>query len=124
MRSAPAPLRRRVTTLVIMLALCAVSRASATVFLNGDFIQLPIDDTTAPGQFLGPTSGGKYNPAGTGGASGIDFWFPGSPVYNYTIAVGGSTFLSNGFGWSVPPVVLDTSLGTVNSAIIAGDPVP
>src|SRR5262245_51386591 len=102
MRSELAPFRRRVTSLLTTLALCAASQASATVFLTGDFIQLPINDTGAPGQFLAPTQGGKYNPAGTGGATGIDFWIAGSPVYNYTIAVGGSTFRSNGSGWSIP----------------------
>jgi hypothetical protein len=112
------------TLLLSMLALCAASQASATVFLNGDFIQLPINDTTTPGQFLASGQGGKYNPAGTGGASGADFWIAGTPVYNYTIAVGGSTFRTNGLGWTVPPLVSDTSLGTVNSALIVGDPVP
>jgi hypothetical protein len=105
--------------------LLGAANAEAAIFLNGDYIQLPIDNTTLRGRFMaeGNASGGKFNPAGTGGASGVDYWQPGTPVYNYTIAVGGSTFRINGSGWAVAPTVTDTSSGSVNSATITGSPV-
>ena len=86
----------------------SVGSAGAAIFLNGDYIQLPIDNTTQRGRFMaeGNVSGGKFNPAGTGGATGVDYWQPGTPVYNYTIAVGGSTFRINGVGWAVTPTVM------------------
>ncbi len=105
--------------------LAAASNAGAAIFLNGDYIQLPIDNTTQSGRFMaeGNASGGKFNAAGTGGATGVDFWQPGTPVYNYTIAVGGSTFRVNGTGWASAPTVTDTSSGSINSATITGSPV-
>src|SRR5262245_33678107 len=116
--------------------LCAVLVASAslalsarpmaaTIFLNGDFIQLPIATSFSPGRFIadGDSSGGKYNASGTGGATGQDFWIFGNPVYNYTVAIGGSTFLTNGSGWAVAPTVNDTSSGSTNSATINGQPI-
>jgi cysteine-rich repeat protein len=71
----------------------------------------------------GNAQGARYNVAGMGGGAGVDFWVHGTPVYNYTIAVGGSTFRSNGVAWAVPPTVTDTSAGLVHSALIAGTPV-
>jgi cysteine-rich repeat protein len=96
-----------------------------TVTLTGDYIQLPINDSDQPGRFMaaGDARGAKYNPAGTGGGTGTDFWVWGSPVYNYTIAIGGSTFLVNGTGWATRPTVTDTSSGAVNSASISGEPI-
>ena len=96
----------------------------ATIFLDGDFIELPIDATGLLGRFMaaGDISGAKYNAAGTGGAAGVDFWVWGSPVYNYAIAFGGGNFRINGGSWSVGPTVVDTSAGTTNSAIISGQP--
>ena len=87
-------------------------------------IQLPIDNTSLRGRFMteGDTSGAKYNSAGTGGATGRDFWQPGTPVYNYAIAINGSSLRVNGSGWAVAPTVTDTSSGSINSATIIGQP--
>src|SRR5262245_18144343 len=80
-----------IVALCIALAASASTPAGATVLLTGDYIQLPIDSTSLRGRFMaeGNTQGAKFNAAGTGGATGIDFWQSGLPVYNYTIAVGG-----------------------------------
>jgi hypothetical protein len=56
-------------------------------------------------------SGAKYNAAGTGGATGVDFWVSGTPVYNYTVAVDGTILRVNGSTWAVAPIVTDTSSG-------------
>jgi hypothetical protein len=64
------------------------------VFLTGNFLYLPIDTN---GVFIANSTGGKYNPAGTGGASGVDFWFPGTPVYNYAIGVAGLNYFNGAF---------------------------
>src|SRR5690242_3913052 len=112
-------------TLVAIASTAIASPAAATLFLTGRFIQLPIDDTSQIGRFMGTgnSQGAKFNAAGTGGASGRDFWVAGSPVYNYTIAVGGGTFRSNGLGWFAGPTVTDTSSGLRHSARIDGSPV-
>jgi hypothetical protein len=52
---------------------------SGPVFLTGNYLYLPIQTN---GVFLAANTGAKYNSAGTGGASGVDFWQPGTPVYN------------------------------------------
>jgi len=46
-----------------------------------------------------------------------------SPVYNYTIAVGGSTLIVNGQSWASGPTVTDNSTGTFNGATITGTPI-
>lgn len=68
--------------------------APTPVFLAGSYVYLPIDTN---GVFMANSTGGKYNPAGTGGASGIDFWWPGTPVYNYVIGVGGVDYVNGAF---------------------------
>jgi len=115
----------RIVGLGLMLAAVAGSPADAVVLLTGDYIQLPIDSSTLPGRFMAEANaqGAKFNAAGTGGAAGVDFWQPGSPVYNYTIAVGGTTFRVNGQSWTTTPTVTDTSAGPTNSATISGSPV-
>src|SRR5437867_4421937 len=90
-------------TIALAAALTVVGGpAAATLLLDGDFVELPIDDSCQVGRFMGTgnSQGARYNAAGTGGASGRDFWLPGTPVYNYTIAVGGTTFRTNGSGWA------------------------
>jgi hypothetical protein len=64
------------------------------VFLIGNYLYLPINTN---GVFIANSTGGKYNPAGTGGASGVDFWWPGTPVYNYVIGVAGSNYVNGNF---------------------------
>lgn len=64
------------------------------IFLAGSFLYLPINTN---GVFIANSTGGKYNPAGTGGALGVDFWWPGTPVYNYVIGVGGVNYLDGAF---------------------------
>jgi cysteine-rich repeat protein len=119
-RRAPAVLFVALLSLGTLLA----RPAAATIFLNGNYIQLPIDTSVNPGRFMadGSASGAKYNAAGTGGATGVDFWVPGTPVYNYTVATNGSSFRTNGVGWAVGPTVTNTSSGTTNSATITGQP--
>ena len=87
------------------------------MLLTGDYIELPID---ANGRFL-TNQGAKFNSRGTGGASGIDFWVHGTPVYNYTIEANGVR-RTNGNGWFVRPTVQDTSVGDTRSARIFGYP--
>jgi hypothetical protein len=117
--------RASATGLALVLVVAIAAPAAALVTLTGDYIQLPIDSTTQRGRFMaeGDTQGVKFNAAGTGGATGVDFWQAGSPVYNYTIAVNGDTFRVNGQVWLSAPVVSDTSAGSVNSATITGSPV-
>jgi hypothetical protein len=112
--------------LTAVAATALASPAAATLLLTGRFIQLPIDDTEQIGRFMGTgnSQGAKYNPAGSGGATGRDFWVAGTPVYNYTIAVGGGTFRTNGLGWAVAPTLTDTSSGLTHSARIDGSPIP
>jgi cysteine-rich repeat protein len=119
----------RRTALVMILSLAALVAplarpAAATLFLTGNYIQLPIDTSSEPGRFMadGNASGAKYNPAGTGGASGQDFWVWGTPVYNYTIAINGSGFATDGIGWAATPTVTDTSGGSTHGAKISGQP--
>ena len=66
--------------------------------LASDFISLPIDGQRSPGRFVAPNTsqGGKYNPDGTGGGSGTDFWIEGVPVHNYTLYANGSLVFRNG----------------------------
>ena len=61
---------RRLVRAVLVAALSlagSAASAGAAIFLNGDYIQLPIDNTTQRGRFMaeGNASGGKFNPAGT-----------------------------------------------------------
>jgi len=104
---------------LLMIIGCA---ASADVLLTGNYLQLPINNSDAPGCFMGSgaSQGAKYNPSGTGGAAGVDFWKWGTPVYNYTID--SSIRLVNGIGWYTTPTVTNTSSGSLLSATIAGSP--
>ncbi len=86
------------------------------ICLTGNFLQLPV---SATGQFL-TTSGGKYNPAGTGGDGGTDFWIWGTPVYHYSVGVNGTAYVDG--AWA--PTVLDTSSGGIKSAVITGNIIP
>ena len=82
------------TTLSSDAVLTVLSGPPQPVFLTGNFLYLPIDTN---GVFIANSTGGKYNPAGTGGAFGVDFWWPGTPVYNYVIGVAGVNFLNGAF---------------------------
>ncbi|MFN8643290.1 MAG: thrombospondin type 3 repeat-containing protein [Candidatus Binatia bacterium] len=114
---------RRLARLALLALLAGATPAPALVLLTGDYLQLPIDSSALPGRFMaeGNTQGAKFNAAGTGGGSGVDFWQPGSPVYNYTIA-SSLGLRTNGVGWSTAPVVTDTSAGSTRSATVVGAP--
>lgn len=116
---------RNVAVTILLLVVFSSAGAWGALLLNGNYIQLPIDISTLKGRFMaeGNAQGAKYNPNGTGGASGYDFWVWGTPVYTYTIAVGGSTFKINGQSWVSGPTVTDNSTGTFNGATITGTPV-
>ena len=77
--------------------------------------------------FLAANTGAKYNSAGTGGASGIDFWEPGTPVYNWIVGVGGVNYVNG----SAPVVrgftnvtVNNLSSGGLQRAVISGMVIP
>ena len=95
---------------------------SGTVFLVGSYLYLPI---CSNGVFIASYTGGKYNAAGTGGASGIDFWWPGTPVYNFDAGVGGTSYV-DGFTGSSYNVnfnsvsVYNLSTSTLQHAQVAG----
>ena len=94
------------------------------LLLTGNFIQLPVDDLVSQGRFVSPgdAQGCKYNASGTGGATGVDFWVHGVAIYNYVVAMNGSSLVANGQGWAAGPSVTDTSSGAANSATILGTP--
>src|SRR4029077_17454637 len=94
------------------------------VFLTGNYLYLPIQTN---GVFLAANTGAKYNSAGTGGASGVDFWEPGTPVYNGIVGVGGINYVNG----SSPVVsgfasltVSNLSSGALQRALISGAVIP
>ncbi|HKW28451.1 MAG TPA: M36 family metallopeptidase, partial [Verrucomicrobiae bacterium] len=95
-----------------------VTVPSRPMFLNGNYLYLPIDTN---GVFIAVGTGGKFNSAGTGGASGVDFWWPGTPVYNYVIGAGGMNY-ANGNFQSV--TVNNLSSGNLQRALIDATVVP
>lgn len=95
-----------------------VTVPSGPVFLNGNYLYLPIDTN---GVFIAAGTGGKFNSAGTGGASGVDFWWPGTPVYNYVIGAVGTNYINGNFQ-SV--TVNNLSSGNLQRALIDAIVVP
>jgi hypothetical protein len=77
------------------------------VYLTGSYLYLPIQTN---GVFLANSTGVKFNAAGTGGATGVDFWEPGVPVYNTAVGVGGVTYVNG----SSPVISSFTSVGVNN----------
>jgi hypothetical protein len=92
--------------------LTVLSGPPQPVLLAGNFLYLPIETN---GVFIANSTGAKYNPAGTGGASGVDFWWPGTPVYNYVIGVAGVNYLNGNFQ---SLTLSNASSGGVQRAII------
>ena len=99
-------------------ATLTVSVPNNPVFLNGNYLYLPINTN---GVFIAASTGGKFNSAGTGGAFGIDFWWPGTPVYNYVIGVGGIDYANGNFR-SV--TVSNLSSGSLQRALIDAMVIP
>jgi hypothetical protein len=94
------------------------------VFLTGNYLYLPIQIN---GVFLAANTGAKYNSAGTGGASGVDFWEPGTPVYNYIVGVGGTNYVNGSapvVGGFTSVTVSNLSSGTLQRALISGVVIP
>jgi len=89
-----------------------VTNVPTPVFLTGDYLYLPININ---GVFIAANTGGKFNSAGTGGAAGIDFWYPGTPIYNYVIGVGGISYPNGSFQTIA---VSDLSSGSLKRALI------
>ena len=118
---------------------CVVSNANGTVLSSnatltvtvvtgplpdGEHLYLPIQTN---GVFLAANTGAKYNSAGTGGAWGVDFWEPGTPVYNWIVRVGGVNYVNG----SAPVVrgftnvtVNNLSSGSLQRAVISGMVIP
>jgi len=84
------------------------------VFLSGDHLYLPINTN---GVFIAAGTGARFNAAGTGGILGADFWWPGTPVYNFVIGVGGSSYGSGSFN-SV--TLTNLSSGDLQHALLDG----
>ena len=98
---------------------------SGTVFLVGSYLYLPIFSN---GVFMASSTGGKYNKLGTGGASGIDFWWPGTPVYNFDVGIGGTPYV-DGYGGSYnvnfnSVSVYNLSTSTLQHAQVTGKVTP
>jgi hypothetical protein len=84
--------------------------------LNGKFISLPV---ATNGLFLSLrfAQGGRFNSAGTGGTNGVDFWYPGTPVYNYVIGLNGKNFVNGAFA---ALTVSNLSTSNLLRALISG----
>ncbi|MGA2854564.1 MAG: M36 family metallopeptidase, partial [Verrucomicrobiota bacterium] len=94
------------------------------VFLTGNYLYLPIQTN---GVFLAANTGAKYNSAGTGGASGIDFWEPGVPVYNWIVGVAGVSHVNGSspvVGGFASLTVNNLSSGGLQRAVISGTVIP
>ena len=77
--------------------------------------------------FLAANTGAKYNSAGTGGASGVDFWEPGTPVYNWIVGVGGINHVNGSapvVGGFASLTVSNLSSGSLQRAVISGMVIP
>ncbi len=97
---------------------------SGPVFLAGSYLYLPIQTN---GVFLASNTGAKYNSAGTGGASGVDYWEPGTPVYNWIVGVGGTNYLNGSapvVGGVASLTVSNLSSGAQQHAVISGVVIP
>jgi len=93
-------------------------------FLTGNYLYLPIQTN---GVFLAANTGAKYNSAGTGGASGVDFWEPGTPVYNWIVGVAGVNHVNGSspvVGGFASLTVSNLSSGGVQRALISGVVIP
>jgi uncharacterized delta-60 repeat protein len=99
-------------------AVLTVKHIFTPVFLSGDYLYLPINTN---GVFIAYSSGGRFNPAGTGGAAGVDFWYPGTPVYNSVIGVGG---LSHASGSFTSLTLSNLSSGGLQHALLDGVVIP
>jgi hypothetical protein len=95
-------------------AVLTVSEIPVPVFLSGNYLYLPIHTN---GQFLVDVTGARFNPAGTGGATGVDFWYPGTPVYNYSVGVEGINYLNGNFS---SLTLANLSSGGLQHAVLDG----
>ncbi|HOX57327.1 MAG TPA: immunoglobulin domain-containing protein [Verrucomicrobiota bacterium] len=84
------------------------------VFLGGNYLYLPINTN---GVFIAESTGGRFNPDGTGGVAGSDFWWPGTPVYNYAIGVDGAIHPSGSF---TSLTLSNLSSGALHQALLEG----
>lgn len=94
------------------------------VSLTGNYLYLPIQTN---GVFLAANTGAKYNSAGTGGAAGVDFWQPGTPVYNWIIGVAGINHVNGSspvVGGFASLTVSNLSSGGIQRALISGVVIP
>ena len=94
------------------------------VLLTGNYLYLPINTN---GVFLAANTGAKYNSAGTGGASGVDFWEPGTPVYNWIVGVAGVNHVNGSapvVGGFASLTVSNLSSGGLLRAVISGMVIP
>jgi hypothetical protein len=73
-----------------------VGSSPADFILGGNYVSLPV---ATNGRFLSITfpEGGRYNPAGTGGTNGIDYWLPGNPIYEHCLGVNSNVALNGRF---------------------------
>lgn len=105
--------------------LFAAPIASAQVVtLSGTHVELPVGaggQLLRPGGFFSSGAGGRYDRDGAGPAGFIDFWYPGTPVYNVSIGVDGAV-VANGGSWVQASTVTDESAGTENRAVVVGQP--
>ncbi len=108
-----------------LLTVLPPSLVTGPVFLTGNYLYLPIQTN---GVFLAANTGAKYNSAGTGGASGVDFWEPGTPVYNFIVGVGGTDYLNGSApvvgGFASMTVISNLSSGVLQRALIKGVVIP
>jgi hypothetical protein len=97
---------------------------AGTLTMLGFYLYLPIQSN---GCFVVNNIGGRYNPAGTGGITGTDFWSPpinGVPVYNFAVGVNGASYV-NGY-YSTPTytfknsIVYNYSTTNLQHSIISG----
>ena len=112
------------TTLSSNAVLTVTPPASGPVFLTGNYLYVPIQTN---GVFLAANTGAKYNSAGTGGASGVDFWEPGVPVYNWIVGVGGVNHVNGSspvVGGFASLTVSNLSSGGLQRAVISGVVIP
>jgi hypothetical protein len=93
-----------------------VNSSTNDFVLNGRYVSLPV---SVNGQFISQAlqQGGRFNSAGTGGTNGVDFWYAGSPLYNYVVAFNNTDY---GNGSFLTLTVSNLSSPTVQHARITG----
>ncbi len=94
-------------------------------FLTGRYLRLPVSVAGYPGLWLAldPSEGARYNPEGTGGRAGADFWGNVPALVNQVVGVGGTIIRTNGASWFDGPTVTRLNEGTWNRLSIEGEPV-